>query len=364
MSEVRGPRALVVEDDQAWQQIVSEILLDCGLEVDVAASLEEATFLLRRMPHRVAVVDLALGEGEAANQDGLRVLEAVRRQDPGCASILLTGYATVELAVKVLRDYGGLSCLRKASFDRTEFRDLVARALLAAPPSAIPSREAPATGAMRAAGGLEAHESSCAGAALVVEDDAGWRSLLSEMLTDVGYRVRLCNSYGEAAGCLRREPYRLAVVDLSLCDDPGVGEIPGEWDGYHLLALAAEHDVTTIVVSGIADPDVIERAYDDYGIFAYLEKQAFDRRAFLEAVAEAERSSEVAQQLDALTPRESEVLALLAQGMTNKEMAEVLVISTNTIKRHLKSIFDKLDVHTRAAAAAKAVGAGVPSDAP
>jgi DNA-binding NarL/FixJ family response regulator len=44
--------------------------------------------------------------------------------------------------------------------------------------------------------------------------------------------------------------------------------------------------------------------------------------------------------------------------MTNKEIAERLYITTNTVKRHLKSIFNKLDVHTRAAAAAKAVGAG------
>ncbi len=362
MSDLLGSRALVVEDEQAWQQIVSEILLDCGLEVDVAASLDEATLLLRQTPHRLAVVDLALGEGEAANQDGLRVLEAVQRQDPGCIPILLTGYATVELAVKVLRDYGSLSCLRKASFDRAEFCDLVNRALSAAPAFAASPPEAPASGQVSAVGELDAIVAPLAGAVLIVEDDAGWRSLLSEMLTDVGYQVRLCNSYGEAAGCLRRDPYRLAVVDLSLCDDPWAGEAAAARDGYHLLALAEDRDVPTIVVSGIANPDEIERAYDDYGVFAYLEKQTFDRRAFLKAVSEVEVSSKVAQQLDDLTPRESEVLALLAQGMTNKQMADVLVISTNTVKRHLKSIFDKLDVHTRAAAAAKAVGAGISLD--
>ena len=36
-------RALVVEDDHSWQQILSEILSDCGLEVDVATNLDEAT---------------------------------------------------------------------------------------------------------------------------------------------------------------------------------------------------------------------------------------------------------------------------------------------------------------------------------
>jgi NarL family two-component system response regulator LiaR len=57
-----------------------------------------------------------------------------------------------------------------------------------------------------------------------------------------------------------------------------------------------------------------------------------------------------------LTDREREVFDLLAQGKTNKEIAEVLFITTNTVKRHLKSVFEKLDVHTRSAAAAKAIG--------
>jgi DNA-binding NarL/FixJ family response regulator len=57
-------------------------------------------------------------------------------------------------------------------------------------------------------------------------------------------------------------------------------------------------------------------------------------------------------------------LNLLAQGMTNKEIAEALVITTNTVKRHLKAIFEKLEIHTRAAAAAKAINAGASSDQP
>ena len=87
----------------------------------------------------------------------------------------------------------------------------------------------------------------------------------------------------------------------------------------------------------------------------YLEKQAFDRNTFRRLVEEAQLSHLVVSELDRLTDREREVFDLLARGMTNKEIADTLVITTNTVKRHLKAIFEKLEVHTRSAAAAKAI---------
>jgi RNA polymerase sigma factor (sigma-70 family) len=60
--------------------------------------------------------------------------------------------------------------------------------------------------------------------------------------------------------------------------------------------------------------------------------------------------------LSTLTDREREVLNLLAEGLTNKEIAEKLFVTTNTVKRHLKAIFEKLEVHTRSAATAKVIG--------
>ena len=55
-----------------------------------------------------------------------------------------------------------------------------------------------------------------------------------------------------------------------------------------------------------------------------------------------------------LTPRELEVLQLVAAGKTNKETAAALFVSNRTVDRHLNSIFNKLDVSTRTAAAAYA----------
>ena len=63
--------------------------------------------------------------------------------------------------------------------------------------------------------------------------------------------------------------------------------------------------------------------------------------------------------LFSLTAREQEVLALLAEGMTNVQLAEVLFISERTANRHVSNIFTKLGVHNRTQAARAAVAAGL-----
>lgn len=60
-----------------------------------------------------------------------------------------------------------------------------------------------------------------------------------------------------------------------------------------------------------------------------------------------------------LTPREQEVLALLAEGASNKEIARRLGISAHTAKFHVGSLMDKLDAVTRTDALAHAVRKGV-----
>jgi LuxR family maltose regulon positive regulatory protein len=60
-----------------------------------------------------------------------------------------------------------------------------------------------------------------------------------------------------------------------------------------------------------------------------------------------------------LTERELEILGLLAERLSNKEIARELYISPGTVKRHTSTIFSKLGVHDRRKAVAKAVGLGI-----
>ncbi|MGH7488793.1 MAG: response regulator transcription factor, partial [bacterium] len=65
---------------------------------------------------------------------------------------------------------------------------------------------------------------------------------------------------------------------------------------------------------------------------------------------------------DPLSPREREVLALIARGLTNREIAEALVISEHTARNHVTSILDKLGFSRRAEAAAYAARLGLLAD--
>jgi DNA-binding NarL/FixJ family response regulator len=60
-----------------------------------------------------------------------------------------------------------------------------------------------------------------------------------------------------------------------------------------------------------------------------------------------------------LTPRESEVLLLVADGATNREIATALDVTDNTVSFHVKNILAKLHLKNRAQAAAYAVGSGL-----
>jgi DNA-binding NarL/FixJ family response regulator len=100
---------------------------------------------------------------------------------------------------------------------------------------------------------------------------------------------------------------------------------------------------------------------------------ALDRLLELGAKAEAERARRLLKVsirsggdrpgLPGVTRREREVLGLLVEGLTNRQIAEQLVVSEHTVHRHVTNILRKLDLPSRTAAAAYAVRSGLLDDA-
>ena len=81
--------------------------------------------------------------------------------------------------------------------------------------------------------------------------------------------------------------------------------------------------------------------------------------AFADARSWQSLDADRTDQRTLLTQRELEVLALLAEGLTNREIAERLFIGKRTAQTHVQHILDKLDVNTRMAAATRATELGL-----
>jgi len=160
---------------------------------------------------------------------------------------------------------------------------------------------------------------------------------------------------------IRKKPIRRA--DITLLDTFGeVESLAGR-----VGALAADPDNGAIVVFSFSDHPLAVRRAMRAGADGFISKAA-PADQILEGIAEVARGGRVVQTQrsqratidDALrwpgreigfTERESELLALLPTGMTNRELGAHLYVSENTIKTQLRQLYAKLDVRNRAQAA-------------
>lgn len=114
---------LVVDDEPAMRLLVTSVLKDEGHDVTAAASGEEAIQLVAKRHYHLIITDLKM-----PGISGLEVLEAVRRDDPETAVILLTAFGTVEGAVEAMRK-GAAHYLLKPLANPDELRLAVRRVL-------------------------------------------------------------------------------------------------------------------------------------------------------------------------------------------------------------------------------------------
>lgn len=161
----------------------------------------------------------------------------------------------------------------------------------------------------------------------------------------------------------------LALLDLSLLAElPSVRTFRALLPETKVVALAVpemEYHVLACAEAGVAGYVPREASVDE--LVRTLKKVARGETprssgiaaGLLRGVGEA-KERDTQEPTQALTPRETEVLALVGHGLSNKEIAQRLFIEVATVKNHVHNILEKLGVHRRgqAAARARALGAG------
>lgn len=210
---------------------------------------------------------------------------------------------------------------------------------------------------------------------LLADDHALFRAGLASLLNAWGMEV-----VGEASsGSEAVAQARLLKPDLIFMDV----EMPGGNGLEATREIKAESPDMTIIMLTVSEDDrhlfeAVKSGADGYLLksleeeeFADLVRRVGDgepvfspglaRKLLLEF---ADPSGQSDRLPDALTDRERDVLELLAKGHTNREIAESLVISQNTVNFHVRNILSKLHVRNRAQVVAWAAEHGVPTTTP
>lgn len=194
---------------------------------------------------------------------------------------------------------------------------------------------------------------------VLVDDHAVVRAGLAQLVTAAGDMevVGTAADGAQALAVVRESRPDIVLMDLQM---PGVDGVAAT------RAITEEQLAEVLVLTSYSDGERIVAALDA-GAVGYLLKDADPddvldgiravargesplhpraARALLGARRGAPRTEEVA-----LTPREREVLALVRQGLANKQIARRLHISERTVKAHLTSVFQRLGVEDRTQAA-------------
>ena len=211
---------------------------------------------------------------------------------------------------------------------------------------------------------------------MVVDDHPMWRDAVARDLTEAGYLVTA--AVGEGGQAVRVAPTArpdVVVLDLQLPDLSGVETI-------HRL-ISADPEIRVLMLSASGEQqDVLDAV--KAGARGYLLKSA-GRAEFLDAVARTAAGEPVftaglaglvlaeyrrlgavpAPPADTprLTGRETEVLRLVAKGLSYKQIAERLVVSHRTVQNHVQNTLGKLQLHNRVELTRYAFEQGLDRDA-
>lgn len=183
----------------------------------------------------------------------------------------------------------------------------------------------------------------------VVDDDLSVREALSSLIRSVGLKVETFGSADEFAGRCARPIAGAACVVLDV-RMPGMSgldlqESMATWDRAPPIVFITGHGDIPMTVRAMKAGAVefLPKPFRDEDLLAAIEQSlAKDRLARQASVSLASARA----RYDSLTPREREVLALMMQGLRNKQTAGRLGISEVTVKVHRHNLMEKMQAKT------------------
>jgi DNA-binding NarL/FixJ family response regulator len=207
-----------------------------------------------------------------------------------------------------------------------------------------------------------ASKTGCGAPVLVADGDPQSRTLIVALLERIGSTPCEAATGPEALALAESVQPALVLLDVGLAGISG-------YEVCHELRDRFGDTLSIMFVSGRAEPldrvaglligadDYIVKPYDSDELL--LRVRALLRRHDGHHDRREEPRENGDSPLAALTLREREVLALLAQGRTQREIALDLVISSKTVATHIQRVLEKLGVHSRAQAVAAAYREGL-----
>jgi len=197
------------------------------------------------------------------------------------------------------------------------------------------------------------------GTVLVIDCDSAFRALAEEHLGRAGYVTLPAASGEEAIALLDGDPPVLAIVEVELPGLNGLAllrELHQTFGTELPIFLVSERHQTPIDRTAgllLGADDYLGKPLDAAELVARVRRSL--RRSGASAANGDGRNG---LQLH-LSPREREILSLLAEGQSQKHIAATLVISPKTVATHIQHVLAKLGVHSRAEAVAAAYRRGL-----
>ncbi len=185
---------------------------------------------------------------------------------------------------------------------------------------------------------------------LVVDDNP---KFLADALPMYGYDVTVANDGLEALKILMNKTFDLILLDVMMPNMDGWDTLKAIRNNKKtqyipvIMITAVSEDQKVVSGLKIGADDYIVKPFILPNLLARVEAVLRRSKWQQEAQPKAEKTLNKDVNIDALTPKEKEVLALVAKGASNQEIADKLFVRDVTVKTHLNSIFKKLKVTNR-----------------